>query len=208
MWFFNKKKKIRGYIRLYSLEDWWADDLSEEERKYILATYLPMGGDGKSLIEEDIKAENFIGSPRHVVHFLSSLASWFKRKNDRHIARKIFKKTLSLVDNNTKVLDLHFMYQHIIQIYYKDRKTAEYYNKAIWACNEQIKLAKHSPKAFYDEWGDTSLPRHVGYDQLVIVLEKEKKYNEAIALCTQAKDEGWNGDWDKRISRCKKKRDK
>ncbi len=58
---------------------------------------------------------------------------------------------------------------------------------------------------FKKEWGDATLPSHVGYKQLAIILEKEKKYDKAIALCNQAKREGWNDDWDKRIERCEKK---
>ncbi len=201
-------KKIKGDIGFYSLEDWWIDAFSEEERKYILSIYRPMGGNDESLIEGERKRENFIVEPHSIVQFLATLASWFHRKDDRHIARKILDKALILVDENTKVLDLHFMYQHIIQIYYKDRNVPEYFDKAIWACKKQIELSKKSANEFIrDPYNkDGSLPRHIGYEQLAIILEKEKKYDEAIRLCEQAKNEGWNGDWDKRIGRCKKKK--
>jgi len=112
------------------------------------------------------------------------------------------------VDDNSRILDLHFLYQHVIETYYPDREIPEFYEKAIWGCKKQIELAKQAKQAFIDEWGDESLPSHVGYKQLAIVLEKEKKYDEAIYLCKQAKYEGWSGDWDKRIERCEKKKSK
>ncbi len=138
MWFFNKNKKIKGDIGFYGLEDWWLNDLTEEQRNIILITYVPFGGSEKELIEGDIKS-----SSQSIVQFLATLASWFNGNDDRHIARIILNKTITLIDRNTYVLDLHFMYQHMIQIYYRDRSILEYYNKAIWACNEQIKLANN-----------------------------------------------------------------
>lgn len=211
MWFFNnKKKKIKGYIGLYGLEYWWLNTLNQEDRKQILTTYLSLVGDSKSLTEEDIKEENYLGEMPSTVHFLSGLASWFHRNEHRHIAHKIFDKLLPLVNDHTKILDKHFMYQHMIQIYYKDRNNPEYYDKSIWACNEQIKLSKLSINAFKEEsrTEDFSLPSHVGYKQFAIILEKNKEYEKVIKLCKQAKEEGWSGDWDKRIERCTKKKEK
>ncbi len=49
------------------------------------------------------------------------------------------------------------------------------------------------------------LPRHTGYEQLAIIREKEKDHPEAIRLCGEAMAQGWNGDWEKRIQRCKAK---
>jgi hypothetical protein len=36
-------------------------------------------------------------------------------------------------------------------------------------------------------------------------MEKQKNYEETIRLSNIAKSQGWNGDWDKRIEKCKKK---
>jgi hypothetical protein len=46
------------------------------------------------------------------------------------------------------------------------------------------------------------LPRHVGYERLAIILEKNKEYDQAIRTCEAAKLGGWSGDWDRRIDRC------
>jgi hypothetical protein len=37
-------------------------------------------------------------------------------------------------------------------------------------------------------------------------LEKQGKFDEAIALCEQAKAQGWADDWDKQIKTLKKKK--
>jgi len=49
------------------------------------------------------------------------------------------------------------------------------------------------------------LPEHVGYKQLCIIMEKQKNYDEVIRLSKIAKEQGWSGDWDRRIEKCKKK---
>jgi len=48
-------------------------------------------------------------------------------------------------------------------------------------------------------------PSHRGFKQLAIINHKQEKYKGVIKLCKQAKEQGWRGDWDKRIQRAKKK---
>lgn len=50
-----------------------------------------------------------------------------------------------------------------------------------------------------------ALPQHPGFQRLAINAEKAKDYGRAIELCQEAKRQGWNGDWDKRIERCRMK---
>jgi hypothetical protein len=49
------------------------------------------------------------------------------------------------------------------------------------------------------------LLQHTGYKQLCIIRENQENYKEVIRLAEQAKAEGWEGDWDKRIEKAKKK---
>ena len=49
------------------------------------------------------------------------------------------------------------------------------------------------------------LPMHLGFQRLAINAEKAKDYGRAIEVCEEAKRQGWNGDWDKRIERCQTK---
>ena len=76
---------------------------------------------------------------------------------------------------------------------------------AIDACKRQIEIAPQAKKAFLRNYKDSILPAHVGYKQLAIIEEKQKNYVEAIRICSEAMGQGWGGDWQKRVERCKKK---
>lgn len=52
--------------------------------------------------------------------------------------------------------------------------------------------------------GLDSLPSHYGFKQLSIILQKRGDFNDALAVCREAKGQGWDGDWDKRIARLSK----
>jgi len=77
--------------------------------------------------------------------------------------------------------------------------------KTIGYCRKQISIAANVAQDMKREFPNSELPSHVGYKQLTIILEKKKHFNEVIELCRQAQAQGWNGDWEKRILRSKKK---
>lgn len=52
-----------------------------------------------------------------------------------------------------------------------------------------------------------SLPEHRGLKQLAIIREKERDYAGALSLSEHAANEGWAGDWEKRITRLRRKLD-
>ena len=52
------------------------------------------------------------------------------------------------------------------------------------------------------------LPNHYGFRRVAINREKESDFSGAIATCREAKQQGWSGDWDKRIERCQGKQAK
>jgi hypothetical protein len=120
------------------------------------------------------------------------------------------------------VLDRHFAYQQEIQKWYPLRDTEPAAReKAIAACLGQISMSKQALQAWRDSerlnyevlkvFGDppkkraATTPRHVGFEQLTIIREKDGDYADALRLCRQAKADGWNGGWDKRIVRLQRK---
>lgn len=111
------------------------------------------------------------------------------------------------------ILDRHFALQEEIETAYRrrDRDPAAL-PAAIAACEHQIAMAKPAAKDWRHRYpsktGTTKLPRHVGYEQLAIIREKEGDYTAAIRLARQAQKQGWAGDWAKRIARCEAKRAK
>lgn len=111
----------------------------------------------------------------------------------------------SLRKNNEKILDLHFAIMESITEHYRNRQSGDNYHKAIVSCKAQIKIQADAARMFRSEYSDQSLPTHTGYNQLVIILEKEKKFQEALNLAVEAKTNGWNGDWVHRIQKLKAK---
>lgn len=111
---------------------------------------------------------------------------------------------VSQFSTSSPILDKHFELSENIPLYYKKRED-EGLEKTIETCRQQIELAPQAKAVFLEQYPDQLLPSHRGYEQLVIVLDKQGKYDEAIRLCEQAKNEGWSGDWDRRIVRYKAK---
>jgi len=221
--FLKRNKKIKGYIRYYSLEDWWNNEFSEEEQKYMIEKYQPMGSSGDLLttldfgsIDDSMNSGDQSIEEHSDVKFLTILSGWFNNKNDLHLAEIIINKANKLsesFDNSSSkncknILDEHFLQSQNIETYYKKREIPAFMDKTIEACKKQIAIADEAVKAFKEEYNDDFLPSHKGYKQLAIIYEKQKKYEAAIALCKKAKEQGWMGDWEKRIERCTKKLNK
>lgn len=201
---FKAQEKIGGEIAYYNLTDWWLKTFSKQEQDYIVKTFQPLGGSETGLIKGEIQYSS--GS---AVSLLSNLAGWFKNDKDREIGYKLLDKAEKLITDNTDTLDIHFFYHNKIEFYYRFREEdQESLNTAIGACKKQIELSSRAILAFKKEYEHEKLPMHTGYEQLAIILEKQREYDEAIDLCKQAQKQTWSGEWDKRIERCLKKRPK
>ena len=200
----EEAKRIgKGEIGYYGLEDWWLNKFTEEERNIIRNTYQPMGLGSDSLVQNEI-----VSSSQSKLAFLSGLSSCFKKPEYHPIANKILEKAETFVDKTDDVLDLHFFYQNKIQIYYRNRDIdSNALDLAIQACKQQISISKEAAKAFKKELKG-NLPEHIGYKQLAIIRDKQKDYGSVIQISKQAKSEGWNGDWDKRIEKAIQKLEK
>jgi tetratricopeptide (TPR) repeat protein len=197
--FFKKKSKVNGIIKYLNLETWWLNELSDEERIAILNTYSSMGSEN-SIIEGEVYS-----SSQTQLHFFWGLIGWFNKPELRYIAYKLITKAETLIDKNSDPLDVHFLYGTKLEICYKDRDLRPNgLELAIQACEQQIENAPSAAISFKQKYGN-DLPAHKGYYQLAIVLEKQKRYSEAIHLCEKAEFQGWAGDWEKRIERCNKR---
>lgn len=196
------KRKIGGEIAFYGLEEWWLTEFTDAERKHIQLRYRPMGSS-----ENDLTEGRILHSSASVVSLLLGMAGWFNKDKDRHLAKRIVGKAESLVNDMIDVLDVHFLYQTKIEVYYRDRNMPGGLDLAIEACQRQINIATQAAVAFKKEF-EGGLPTHKGFEQLAIILEKSKNFAEAIALCEKAIEQGWTGDWEKRIQRNKQKADK
>ncbi len=200
-----KHGKVKGDIGYHQLEEWWFSIFTDGERKYITEKYQPMSMGEETETKNHLTEGDISWTSASASNFLNGLSSWFNGPNDRAIGRKIGEKAKEEALKSKDPLDMHFALSSLITLYYRDRDQADYYDKALAYCRAQIKIQAVAAKAFLKEYPKQPMPSHVGYEQLAIVLEKEKRYQEAIDLAKEAKQNGWAGDWDKRIERCQKK---
>jgi len=219
MFAFLKKRRIGGDIAYYGLQDWWLNSFTPKEQAYIVRRYQPLStGDSNSLISGHIS-----WSSQSAVRFLFCLSGWFNNPRDRHIAVRILEKPIELSKSYPKtvtgrlskkdaenILDLHFLYNAIIRTCYPLRKSnPDALEKVIAACRDQIELGPLAAKAFRKEYEEDILPAHLGYYQLGVILEKQGKYEEAIALCEKGSKTKWRGGgWEGRIRSCRRKLEK
>ena len=190
------------------LIDWWETEFTQKERDHILAKYQPLG---LSRGKESDSIERIIDPDGGSRLLLSSLATWFASPSeDLPLARRIIDEAVRRGEGRYgQILDRHFVYQHMITVYYRDRnRDPSSLALAIKACENQIALGVRTGQAFLSEYPGELLPAHVGFKQLAIIREKQKDYQEAIRLSEEALRQGWSGDWDKRIARCKRRMEK
>lgn len=188
-----------GSLGYYNLLDWWDNDFTINEKLYILDKYKPIGGG-------ELTKGAILGSSATAINFLTGLQSWFTTFTDEAISEKILLKAESLLTDESPILDRHFLYSCLIEHYYKKRGIdIRFYELAKQYCINLITISKVAKDAFLSGAAFQALPRHKGYEQLAIILEKEKDYNNAMLVCIEAKEAGWNADWNKRILILEKK---
>jgi hypothetical protein len=135
-------------------------------------------------------------------NLLLNLAYLAREPEDRSIANRIHDKAKEFFDMDDP-LDLHHWYRHVIGFAFRGRDPDPVaLAETIEACEKQIAIASEAAEDFRHRIS-LQLPYHTGYERLAIIREKQRDYTEAIRLATQAKEQGWEGDWDKRIERCK-----
>lgn len=147
-----------------------------------------------------------------------------KRKPNRatlevSVASNVASDALALYTKRYPVLDRHFELTEQLRNTYtpSSEKAVE---KGIKICREMISVSEQAKAAFEEQernlkkaiamrgdrpYKSRGLPSHMGFRQLAIILEKRGEFEEAIQVSKQARTQGWNGDWEKRIARCESK---
>ena len=195
------RPKIEGELGYFGLGNWWLTTFSADERNYIEQKFKPLGGNSRPLTRGKI-----LETTQTASNLLMALAGWFEKVKDFSVGKRIVEKA---IETASSTLDAHFAYGQMIKNCYRAREVdSSALELAIFACKKQIALAPQAAKVFRKESRSRELPCHTGYEQLTIILEKQKDYDGAIQLCHQAREQGWSGDWDKRIARYGQKRDK
>ena len=188
------------------LLSWWTAEFTNAEREHILNEYQPLVmGIGGNLPTGVNKIFEPNGNPRIQ---LTALATWFiSPKDDLPFAMRLLRKGVDRGEAaQGTVLDQHFTLLNMIRVYYRNRANDRISLKlAIDACERQIVPAPSAAERFKHEEQMKTLPAHTGFEQLAIIRERERDFGEAIRLSREAQGQGWSGDWEKRIARCRAK---
>lgn len=185
-------------LEKYNLKNWFEETFTEQEKEVLISAY------------SYFTDENANFNPSSAAYFLAQTLPWYNRKRNGKISMKVARKVIELMNEEKtfEVLDLHFIYMHLIRTFYLNRDLPNAFHLAIIMCNKQIEIAPQAAIAFSKApfGGDGIIPCHVGYQQLAIIEKKKKNWKRVIELCEQAKSQGWGfaSDWDKRIVEAKK----
>ena len=197
-----------GLLAYYDLDSWWESALTPSERQRVESLFHPLGSDRPDPLT-DGAVGHIDGATATPAGFLSALLGWLRSTpEDITIRRKMRDKLGELTAVEPNVISRHFALQVLISEYYRDRELVSGALQAsIAACRQQIEMAPVVARAMRADFPD-QLPRHVGYERLAVILEKNKEYDEAIRVCEEARRSGWNGDWERRAQRCAARRTK
>lgn len=215
---------IKGEIGYHGLADWFVKTFTPEEQRGMEELYRAKYDDPRvTLTRGDIGAAP---DTSRLLSFLTDLAKEFQ--DFPHIAQRILRRGLDSIGSTTDIVQVHFYYGTIIEIAYHERDSLPgALDTAIRFCERQISIApavmasmkhrheeteqrrmeRHRIMGKLRNWKPCQFPAtsHRGFEQLCIIREKQKNYAEVIRLAQMARQQGWNGDWDKRVARCQKK---
>jgi tetratricopeptide (TPR) repeat protein len=116
-------------------------------------------------------------------------------------AEKLLLKALEADDDNA--IDRHFVYNDLIELYYKIRDEREdALEKCIYYCRTDIERLPEFLGSYKKRYGGPDVPE--GFDvpdcpsleRLAIIHEKNGEYQEAIDLCKYAIELGLEARWD------------
>jgi hypothetical protein len=190
--------EIDEVLECFNLTQWWAEELSNVERKTIANVTDYFG-------ENVFGVESF--DNRTVLEFMGKIASYLKKPENVELSIKLIEKAESLVNASDRVLDIHFLLQGKIEICYCYRNVIiNGLEKTIACCKQQIEFAPRAAIEFKKDLDDYALPEHTGYIRLAMIFEKNKEFDKAINICEKGVLQGWSGDLEKRKERCIKKK--
>jgi hypothetical protein len=207
-------RKTQGLLGTYDLYDWWENELTQEERNFIEASYSVSWGVSTSSSDNRNSLTSGYWAHNHSKFdfITTNLLGRFGTSSGYHIAKKIIKLADSMI-NEATVLEKHFYFLHKIQLFYSNRDNfPDAFDLAINACEDQIAISREAKTAFQNDpvfsnqHNDSGKTEHTGFKRLCIIYEQKGKWGEVVRLSQMAKEQDfWEGDWDKRIEKAQKK---
>lgn len=196
----KKKSNRKGEIGLKE----WFNSLSKSEKEKV-RKYYSMGFSDPKNLESEIKS-----SSSNQQKFIGGIGQNALSQKDYSFAETVLLEALQSKDDNP--LDRHFVYNSLIDLYYKKRDiSSDAIENCIEYCLEDIKFIEDFQKAWEREFGD-ELPRIPSFERLAIIYEKQGKLEEAIEICQMALKLGLKdstkGGFEGRVKRLQKKLNK
>ncbi len=191
----------KGQLEYYGLKKWWLSTFSEEERDQIENIIAPEKK-GSYLT----KGRSFVGGGTKL-SVIGSIASYLTKEDTPDLYFKVFTEAEKFAHEAT-LSELHFLYSgKVSDLQQNLKRWDDVYDLLKEACYKQIEISEDVAGYFKKNDFSDTLPGHVGYTRLAIILQKEKIHSEVVRICQKALDEGWGGTWEKRINANKHKED-
>lgn len=201
---------MKGMIFYYNLNQWWNNELSDSDKNVIFNNYCPIGMTKDDIYKEFFEAEEpgkrFNGKNFYNIkdyEFLSNILPWIKKYYDT--GKKVAQKIEELIFNKDidELISVHFTLTILMEFYYRHRSIDACLDKAMFLGYKDIEFSNIFAEEFMKRYNE--IPQSASYEQIGIILEREKRYYEAIELCEKGKTQGWANDFDKRVNRIKAK---
>ena len=136
-------------------------------------------------------------------HQLIDSLRWFSKYGDYKICEKLY----PIIDEYIKISDpfeLFNYWDRRVEIHWKRNELIE----ARDFCQSIIEISKNVSDFVKNELNSPNLLISNGYKRILMLLAKEKDFEQIIKICEKAKSEGWKGEWDNHIEKAKMKIEK
>jgi len=145
-----------------------------------------------------------VDKDNEVIHPKSKLSFRPELEQSKKLVKRVDKDLEEMETEN--VLDCFYALEELISEYLENEKEDEDTQIALLviASQKQIRLSKAVKEHLQKNMPGVPLPAHLGYATLSDIRERQGRYDECITLCQQAMEEGWSGDWQNRINRCRR----
>ncbi len=183
----NEDEFKTDFFQKNNLKEWWLSEFTVEEREYIKS---------ESSVLLDSRY-NHNKSPAETLYLLAGYVNTKNTEGHQYLAQLILDKACQLTDD--PIIKFKICSQ-LINLHFEHRNDAEEIKlKIIKLCKEQIEL---SELLLNSSNRDESMERvfkleHQGYQKLAVLNIENGEFEKAEELINKAKEEGWNGSWDK-----------
>ncbi len=171
------RKPVHGEIELHHLSEWWYSEFTDAERQYIESRYKPMGATSHTLTAGDFITGNE-GRLLDTASFLLNMATWFHRKEDARILKKI-EAEIDRIGSQRPISGPGFVNGRLFVTYIKDVEGLEKARK--WKEAEELLLRLiHATE-------EQSVDQHCGvcswyYAELAAIYRRQKDYASEVII--------------------------